>query len=117
MAKTKDQVTGGNPTGERIHVVKKGDTVLVQYTGVVWKPGDPSNNTVFDSSWAKGTPSTFALKTGSVIPGFLTALTGQRVGSQVLAVIPPKQAYGSQGNTSVPAGATLVFVVDILGKI
>ncbi|MDB5654563.1 MAG: hypothetical protein JWQ94_2176 [Tardiphaga sp.] len=28
MAKTKDQVTGGNPTGERIHVVKKGDTVL-----------------------------------------------------------------------------------------
>ncbi|MDB5620067.1 M23 family metallopeptidase [Tardiphaga sp.] len=28
MPKTKDQVTGGNPTGERIHVVKKGDTVL-----------------------------------------------------------------------------------------
>jgi len=28
LAKTKDQATGGNPTGERIHVVKKGDTVL-----------------------------------------------------------------------------------------
>jgi len=27
LPKTKDQVTGGNPTGERIHVVKKGDTV------------------------------------------------------------------------------------------
>ena len=27
LAKTKDQVTGGNPSGERIHVVKKGDTV------------------------------------------------------------------------------------------
>jgi murein DD-endopeptidase MepM/ murein hydrolase activator NlpD len=28
LAKTKDQVTGGNPSAERIHVVKKGDTIL-----------------------------------------------------------------------------------------
>ncbi|HET7888846.1 MAG TPA: M23 family metallopeptidase [Bradyrhizobium sp.] len=27
LPKTKDQITGGNPTGERIHVVKKGDSV------------------------------------------------------------------------------------------
>jgi murein DD-endopeptidase MepM/ murein hydrolase activator NlpD len=27
LPKTKEQATGGNPTGERIHVVKKGDTV------------------------------------------------------------------------------------------
>jgi murein DD-endopeptidase MepM/ murein hydrolase activator NlpD len=27
LPKTKDQVTGGNPTGERIHTVKKGDTI------------------------------------------------------------------------------------------
>jgi murein DD-endopeptidase MepM/ murein hydrolase activator NlpD len=27
LPKTKDQATGGNPTGERVHVVKKGDTV------------------------------------------------------------------------------------------
>jgi murein DD-endopeptidase MepM/ murein hydrolase activator NlpD len=27
LAKTKDQVTGGNPSGERVHMVKKGDTV------------------------------------------------------------------------------------------
>ena len=27
LPKTKDQITGGNPTNERIHVVKKGDTV------------------------------------------------------------------------------------------
>jgi murein DD-endopeptidase MepM/ murein hydrolase activator NlpD len=27
LPKTKDQVTGGNPIGERIHMVKKGDTV------------------------------------------------------------------------------------------
>jgi murein DD-endopeptidase MepM/ murein hydrolase activator NlpD len=28
LAKTKDQATGGNPVGERVHVVKKGDTIV-----------------------------------------------------------------------------------------
>jgi murein DD-endopeptidase MepM/ murein hydrolase activator NlpD len=28
LPKTKDQITGGNPVGERIHAVKKGDTVV-----------------------------------------------------------------------------------------
>jgi murein DD-endopeptidase MepM/ murein hydrolase activator NlpD len=28
LPKTKDQVTGGNPTGERVHTVKKGDTIV-----------------------------------------------------------------------------------------
>ncbi len=27
LPKTKDQVTGGNPSGERVHIVRKGDTV------------------------------------------------------------------------------------------
>ena len=27
LPKTKDQITGGNPSGERVHTVKKGDTV------------------------------------------------------------------------------------------
>jgi murein DD-endopeptidase MepM/ murein hydrolase activator NlpD len=28
LPKTKDQITGGNPTGERVHVVKKGDSAI-----------------------------------------------------------------------------------------
>ncbi|WP_407148880.1 M23 family metallopeptidase [Bradyrhizobium sp. ORS 86] len=28
LPKTKEQVTGGNPVGERVHVVKKGDTIV-----------------------------------------------------------------------------------------
>jgi murein DD-endopeptidase MepM/ murein hydrolase activator NlpD len=28
LAKTKEQITGGNPSGERVHAVKKGDTVI-----------------------------------------------------------------------------------------
>ena len=41
-------------------------------------------------------------------------LVGQTVGSQVLLVIPPDQAYGDKEQGSIPANSTLVFVIDIL---
>jgi FKBP-type peptidyl-prolyl cis-trans isomerase len=90
--------------------VKSGDSVLVNYTGVIWKTG-----TVFDSSWETGKPITAKVTKGQAIAGFLSALKGQKVGSQVLAVIPPDQGYGKTANGSIPANSTLVFVVDILG--
>ena len=55
------------------------------------------------------------MELASVVPGFAEALKGQTVGSQVLAVIPPDLAYGDAGQGPVPGGATLVFVIDILG--
>ncbi|RIX27705.1 FKBP-type peptidyl-prolyl cis-trans isomerase [Amnibacterium setariae] len=96
--------------------IEDGDTAVVQYTGVVWKPGDPANGTVFDSSWTTGSPTNVVVKKGQTIPGLVTALTGQRVGSQVLAILPPAQGYGDQSTSTIPAGSTLVFVVDVLGK-
>ncbi|MDT0115612.1 FKBP-type peptidyl-prolyl cis-trans isomerase [Microbacterium sp. PRF11] len=89
-------------------VVNPGDTVIVQYTGALYSDG-----TVFDSSWTKGAPTSFA--TTAVVPGFKKALEGQTVGSQVLAVVPPADGYGDQANDAIPANSTLVFVVDILG--
>lgn len=96
-------------------VVKEGDTVTVQYTGVIW-----DTKKVFDSSWEKGTPAQFVAADGSkvqggVISGFADALIGQTVGSQIIAVIPPDQGYGDQESGTIPANSTLVFVVDILG--
>ena len=95
--------------------VQAGDSITVNYTGVVW-----ATNEVFDSSWERGEPSSFLAADGStvqggVIPGFAEALVGARVGSQIIAVIPPKLAYGDAGSGAVPANSTLVFVVDILG--
>jgi hypothetical protein len=90
--------------------VAEGDTVVVKYTGVTWH-----DSTVFDSSWKKGQAALFQLKSGTVIPGFQKGLVGQKVGSQMLLVVPPKDGYGSAGSGLVPANATLVFVVDILG--
>lgn len=87
--------------------VREDDSLLVNYTGVTW-----DERTVFDSSWDRGA-TTFDL--GSLIPGFTQGLTGQTVGSQVLIVVPPDLGYGDQGSGAVPANATLVFVVDILG--
>ena len=88
-------------------VVQTGDTVFVQYTGLTWNEKE-----VFDSSW--GGPAR-AMSLDGIIPGFAQALEGQTVGSQVLAVIPPELGYGDQASGKIPAGATLVFVVDILG--
>lgn len=92
-------------------VVKKGQQVLVNYSGYLW------NGTTFDSSWTNGQPTTFTVDSQHLIPGFVKALTGVKVGSQVIAIIPPALGYGATGNGSIPGNATLVFVVDVLGII
>src|SRR5699024_8297168 len=66
--------------------VKDGDSVTVQYQGTNWRTGK-----VFDESWGDA-PAQFG--TDQVISGFTKALVGQKVGSQVVAVIPPKDGYG-----------------------
>ncbi|MGO4105984.1 FKBP-type peptidyl-prolyl cis-trans isomerase [Leifsonia sp. YAF41] len=91
-------------------VVGEGDTVSVEYTGVIWASGK-----TFDSSWK--TEGATSFPTSGVIPGFGKALVGQTVGSQVMAVIPPGDGYGAAGvpNAGIGGTDTLVFVVDILG--
>lgn len=100
-------------TGE---TVEEGQVATVHYTGVLW--GD--EKTVFDSSWENGAPVPLTVADGSttqggIIPGFATALIGQTVGSQVIAVIPPELGYGETASGTIPANSTLIFVVDILG--
>ena len=89
--------------------VAEGDTVTVQYQGVNLR-----TKKVFDQSWGKG-PTQFS--TTGVIPGFTKALVGQKVGSQVIAMIPPADGYGTAGQPSagIQGTDTLVFVIDILG--
>ena len=93
-------------------VVKKGQDIAVQYTGVIWRTGE-----VFDSSWARNMgPLTTYIGEGQVIPGWDTGLVGQTVGSRVLLVIPPADGYGSAGasQAGIKGTDTLVFAVDIL---
>jgi peptidylprolyl isomerase len=93
-------------------VVKKGQLLIAQYEGVIWRTGK-----VFDSTWKNGTPAGFEIGEGQVIKGWDDGLVGKRVGSQVLLVVPPADGYGKSGSASagIKGTDTLVFVVDILG--
>lgn len=90
-------------------VVKKGETITVNYSGVLWATG-----ATFDSSFARRSPASFAIGDGAVIPGWDKTLVGKKVGSRVLLVVPPVDGYAAQAKGGIPANSTLVFVVDIL---
>jgi FKBP-type peptidyl-prolyl cis-trans isomerase len=96
--------------------VKKKDTVVVNYMGVVW-----NTTSTFESTWTGSGPTEVVAAAdpssqGGIPAGFASAIIGQKVGSQVIAIVPPSKGYGSAGNGgSVPGGATLVYVIDILG--
>jgi FKBP-type peptidyl-prolyl cis-trans isomerase len=91
--------------------VKKGNYIVVQYTGVNYRTGK-----VFDSSWSRSEPWATVIGEGQVIPGWDTGLIGQTVGSRVLLVIPPKDGYGSAGSSAagIKGTDTLVFAIDII---
>jgi peptidylprolyl isomerase len=103
------------PTETKVAVLKQGDgetvqpgdTVTVQYKGVLWRNGQ-----MFDSSWSRNQVATF--QTTGVVKGFQKALEGQKVGSQVIAIVPPADGYGAQGSGEIKATDTMVFVIDIL---
>ena len=62
---------------------------------------------------AGGKPTLFS---GTLLPGLETALIGQKMGSRVLAVIPPKDGFGTRGDAQagIKGTDTLVFVVDMI---
>ncbi|MEU0682656.1 MULTISPECIES: FKBP-type peptidyl-prolyl cis-trans isomerase [Streptomyces] len=88
------------------------DSVLVQYKGVLWDGGKE-----FDSTYGRGQLTSFSLQ--QVVKGWAQGLTGKKVGSRVLIVIPPELGYGDnppQGS-GIQKDSTLVFSVDILAKL
>ncbi len=102
---TKEIITG---TGAE---AKSGATVSVNYVGALY-----SNGTVFDASWKRKEPFTFALGAGQVIPGWDKGIPGMKVGGRRELIIPPGEAYGEKGSPpKIPPNETLVFVVDLLG--
>ncbi|MEA5116193.1 MAG: FKBP-type peptidyl-prolyl cis-trans isomerase [Propionicimonas sp.] len=90
--------------------VTAGDYVQVNYAGFLWTDGSQ-----FDSSYENGEPVGFSLD--QVVDGWKYGLAGTHVGDRVLVVVPPDYGYGDEESDSIPAGSTLVFVVDILTTI
>jgi FKBP-type peptidyl-prolyl cis-trans isomerase len=92
---------------------KEGDTVSVQYVGVLFKNGKE-----FDSSWQgkkeRGQPFQFQIGAGQVIPGWDKGVAGMRTGGRRKLIIPADLAYGSQGSPpTIPPNAALIFDIDM----
>lgn len=87
-----------------------GNTVSVHYTGTL------EDGTKFDSSLDKGEPFSFTLGEGKVIAGWEQGILGMKVGEKIKLTIAPELAYGESGVPGViPANATLIFEVEMLG--
>ena len=103
--------------------VAEGDTIFTHYLRVDW--ADPHATASTKSTWADfGNPETMTLSpldasSGiGLTPGLLQALVGQKIGSQILVIVPP--AFGfpeGSAPTGVDATSTLVYVIDILGVV
>jgi FKBP-type peptidyl-prolyl cis-trans isomerase/predicted small secreted protein len=101
---TKDLVVGTGKTAQA------GQTVTVNYVGELLKGGKE-----FDSSWSRNQPFTTALSASSVIKGWVQGVAGMKVGGRRELIIPPSLGYGAAGSPpTIPANATLVFVIDLL---
>lgn len=79
--------------------VRSGMAVTVRYTAVSWSDGE-----VVESTWTPGQGPTTIAFTG-LIEGWQNGLVDARVGSQIMLVVPPEQAFGDD---------TLVYVIDVL---
>ncbi len=82
-----------------------GNFVLYDWSGTTHK--------LLGSTYTSGSPTLFA---GQLLPGLEAALIGKKVGSRVIAVIPPADGFGPTGNSQlgVSGADTLVFVIDMI---
>ena len=86
-----------------------GDVVTVHYVGTF------EDGRSFDSSRGRSQPFQFQLGAGQVIVGWDQGIVGMKIGGVRQLTIPSTLAYGDRGIGPIPAKATLVFEVELLG--
>ncbi|MFJ8156766.1 FKBP-type peptidyl-prolyl cis-trans isomerase [Streptomyces sp. NPDC094468] len=92
--------------------VTASQTVLCQFKGEVWDSGK-----AFEQTYESGRLAQFAIEQmQQVVKGLAQGITGKKIGSRLLIVVPPDLAYGNNPPSGgvVKKGSTLVFTVDLL---
>ena len=88
----------------------RGSLVSVHYTGML------DDGTVFDSSYPRGVPFSFALGQGVVIKGWDEGIGLMLAGARGRLIIPPHLGYGERGaGNLIPPDATILFDVWLVG--
>ena len=87
---------------------RRSDMVRVHYKG--WL----DDGMVFDSSYKRGTPSTFSLNDGTIIDGLTEGLTHVGEGGMIELEVPSELGYGAGDIPGIPPHSTLHFVVEVL---
>jgi FKBP-type peptidyl-prolyl cis-trans isomerase len=106
---TKTLIQGSGPTMTTADSLV-GNFVLYDWSGTTHK--------LLGSTYSSGSPTLFS-SSSALLPGLQKALIGQKVGSRVIAVIPPADGFGSAGKSQIGVSPTdtLVFVVDMIQDI
>jgi len=96
--RTLRQGAGKSPTAS--------DRVTVHYRGNL------VDGREFDSSWSRGSPSTFPLS--GVIRCWTEGMQRMQVGGKARLTCPPATAYGPRAVGGIPPDSTLIFEVELL---
>lgn len=102
------------PSGLGIRVLAPGagaapqmtDKVRVHYVCSI------KDGTVIDDSRKKGAPADLVVKT--LIAGWAEGMAALKPGGKAEFFIPPSLGYGTMGGGGVPAGAGLIFEVELI---
>ena len=95
-------------------VAEAGQSLSVAYRGWLYDLlADENKGELFDSTTAEN-PFEFTLGVGAVIEGWDQGVPGMRVGGMRRLVLPHDLAYGTTGNSRIPAYSTLLFEVELL---
>lgn len=96
---------------------RAGQSVTVHYSGWLYdENAADKKGSKFDSSVDRGKPFEFPLGAGRVIKGWDQGVAGMKVGGTRTLIIPPDFGYGARGaGRTIPANASLVFEVELLG--
>jgi peptidylprolyl isomerase len=88
-----------------------GYEVSAHYTGTLEEDGSK-----FDSSHDRGQPFKFTIGRGQVIKAWDEGFASMKVGEKAILKCSPEYGYGSSGSPpKIPANATLLFDVELLG--